>query len=48
MDEYCEENVKCYAEENFFADLLEQYQRARPWLKGGQGYLVWGVAEGLM
>ena len=48
MDEYYEENAKRYAAETFSIALPEQYQRVCPWLKGVQGYLTWGVAEGLM
>ena len=35
MDEYCEENAKRYAEENFSANLSEQYQRFLTLLKKG-------------
>ena len=47
MDEYCEENAKCYAEETLSANLSEQYQRARPWLKGGARILDVGRGRGL-
>lgn len=47
MDGYYEENAKRYAEEIFSAGLSEQYQRVRPLIKGGQGYLAWRAAEGV-
>lgn len=48
MDEYYKENAKRFATETFFVDLSEQYQRVCPWLKGVQGYLMWGATAGLM
>lgn len=47
MDEYYKENAKRFATETFFVDLSEQYQRVCPWLKGVQGCLMWGMAEGV-
>lgn len=40
MDEYCEENAKCYAEETFSIALPEQYQRVCPFVKRG-GKDIW-------
>ena len=47
MDEYCEENAKCYAEETFSANLSEQYQRVIPLLKEGVRILDVGSGRGL-
>ena len=47
MDEYCEENAKCYAEETLSANLSEQYQRVIPLLKEGVRILDVGSGSGL-
>lgn len=47
MDEYCEENAKCYAEETFSANLSEQYQRVIPLLKEGARILDVESGSGL-